>query len=49
MTGRLIIVTAGAFALVIYCSFFFGRVTFGVDTTTYLQWHPWCRSVIRCF
>ena len=39
--GGLIIVLIGTVALIAYGSFFFGRVTFGIDTPTYLFWSPW--------
>src|SRR4051812_39680475 len=39
--GRLLIVSLGAVAFVVYVSFFFGRVTFAPDANTYLQWSPW--------
>jgi hypothetical protein len=39
--GGLIIVLIGTVALIAYGSFFFGRVTFGVDTLTYLYWSTW--------
>jgi len=38
MAGLLIVAIG---ALAVYGSFFFGVVSFGIDTTTYLQWHPW--------
>jgi len=38
--GGVIIVLIGAVALIAYGSFFFGRVTFGIDTPTYLNWSP---------
>ncbi len=31
----------GAMAAITYASFFLGRVTFGIDTITYVIWSPW--------
>jgi hypothetical protein len=39
--GGLIIVTIGAAALIVYGIFFFGRITFGIDTPTYFFSSPW--------
>jgi len=39
-TSRMIYGVA-AIAFAVYVSFFFGRVTYGIDTTIYVQWSEW--------